>query len=75
MSSYTVTSGADKHLWQSVRWVPVLDELPDDDMTVIMCVDGEPWTGFMEAGQWHYVSGNPVDGKVTFWCEFPEVPT
>ncbi len=70
----TITSGADKHLWVSVRWVPVREDLPDEEMTVILCVDGEPWTGFRENGNWLYVSGDPISGKVTHWCEFPEVP-
>lgn len=58
----------------AVQWVPVTTALPDDDMTVIMAVDGEPWTGFMDAGQWRYVSADLVGGKVTHWCEFPDVP-
>ena len=69
-----MTEGADAHLWAMVRWVPVADGLPDDEMTVIVCIDGEPWTGFREAGGWRYVSGDPMVGVVTHWCEFPEVP-
>jgi hypothetical protein len=61
-------------LWKSVRWVSVDDELPDDEMTVILAVDGEPWTGFRENGNWLYVSADPISGTVTHWCEFPEVP-
>jgi hypothetical protein len=74
MSSVHITSGADGHLWTIVRWVPTREELPDDDMTVLIITDGEVWTGFLEGGAWHYVSGDPVGSKVTYWCEFPEVP-
>ena len=74
MSAALITQGDDGHLWATVRWVPVDDELPDDEMTVILCADGEPWTGFREGAMWYYVSGDPVFAAVTHWCEFPEVP-
>lgn len=61
-------------LWHSVNV-----ELPDDDMTVLIALsDGEVWTGFMDAGDWRYVSAELVDQgsgtKVTHWAEFPEPP-
>lgn len=62
------------NLRREVQWVPVSKELPDDEMTVLMVVDGEPWTGFHAEGQWHYVTADICTGAVTHWCEFPEVP-
>lgn len=58
----------------SITWIPTASALPDDDMTVLIAVDGEPWTGFRDAGQWRYVSADPVEGVVSHWAEFPEVP-
>jgi len=48
-------------------------------MTVLIALsDGEVWTGFRDAGDWRYVSGDRVDQgegtTVTHWAEFPEVP-
>lgn len=61
-------------LQRMVCWIPVIESLPDDDLTVILAVDGEPWTGFRDGEGWRYVSGDPCEGNVTHWCEFPEVP-
>lgn len=58
----------------TVQWIPVAESLPDDDMVVILNVDGEPWTGFRDGDTWRYVSGDPVGEPVLHWCEFPEVP-
>ena len=69
-----ITPTEDAHLWKTVCWIRVKDQLPDDDMTVLVHVDGEVWTGFIEAGLWHYVSGDPIGGRVTHWCEFPDAP-
>ncbi len=56
-------------------WVPVDRELPDDEMTVLVALEGgEVWTGFMDAGQWRYVSADLIGEKVTHWAEFPEPP-
>lgn len=56
-------------------WKPTSEELPDDDMTVIIALeDGEVWTGFMDAGLWRFVSADPVESEVTHWMEFPEPP-
>lgn len=58
----------------SDRWVPVEKMLPDDSETVLVFVDGEPWTGYTEAGSWHYVCGDPLGGRVTHWMHFPDGP-
>lgn len=58
----------------TVQWVPVAAGFPDDDMTVLLAVDGEPWTGFRDGDTWRYVSADECTGNVTHWAEFPEVP-
>lgn len=56
-------------------WVCVRDQLPDDDLCVLIAFgDGEVWTGFLDAGVWRYVSSDPADG-VTHWMSFPAPPT
>lgn len=59
----------------TVTWVPATEALPDDEQTVLVALaDGEVWTGFVDAGQWHYVSGEFISPTVTHWAEFPEPP-
>lgn len=60
---------------QQFTWIPVEQSLPDDDMTVLIALDdGEVWTGFLDAGQWRFVSADLVEARVTHWMEFPEPP-
>jgi hypothetical protein len=64
--------------WAAVlRWIPVEVGLPDDDETVLIwTADGEPWTGYLDAGQWRYVSSEPISYEaVTHWMPFPEGPS
>lgn len=56
-------------------WISTAEQLPDDEQTVLIAMeDGEVWTGFMDAGEWRYVSADPVGCAVTHWREFPEPP-
>lgn len=58
-----------------VRWIEAAEELPDDEMTVLMHLEGgEVWTGFHEDGQWHYIGAETVRSKVLHWAEYPEPP-
>ena len=58
------------------EWISTTDRLPDDDSTVLIAMDdGEVWTGYIEASQWRYVSGEPITAaRITHWMEFPEPP-
>lgn len=59
----------------TIVWVDSRKELPDDDITVLVALaDGEVWTGFHDAGQWRYVSADPIESEVTHWASFPEPP-
>lgn len=60
----------------STRWFSVAEGyLPDDEQTVLICMDdGEVWTGYMEAGEWLYVSGDPMAATVTHWMHLPAPP-
>jgi len=61
--------------FDGASWVPVDAKLPDDDQTVLIAMDdGEVWTGYMDAGQWLYVSGDPMAARVTHWMNLPEAP-
>ena len=60
-------------------WHSAKTELPDDEQTVLIALsDGEVWTGFMDAGDWRFVSAELVDQgegtKVTHWADFPAPP-
>lgn len=56
-------------------WISVDDQLPDDELSVLIALDdGEVWTGFMDAGDWRFVSADPVTSRVTHWLNFPEPP-
>lgn len=60
----------------TITWNSVARSLPDEDMTVLLALaDGEVWTGFLDAGQWRYVSADPIQEAVLFWAEFPAPPT
>lgn len=56
-------------------WTPADKALPDDELTVLIALDdGEVWTGFMDAGEWRYVTGDPMAAKVLYWMNLPEPP-
>lgn len=56
-------------------WISTAERLPDDGMCVLIVTDDrDVWTGFLDAGQWRYVSADPVGLKVTHWLDFPEPP-
>jgi hypothetical protein len=64
----------------AVVWMDATQELPDDEMTVLLALsDGECWTGFHLEGDWRFVCGELVDQgcgtRVTHWAEFPPPPT
>ncbi len=58
-----------------VEWIPVADRLPDD-VTVLIAVDGEPWTGWYDFHYgWLLISGEPVGTRrVTHWAHMPACP-
>ncbi len=60
---------------ETVTWIAIDVELPDDDETVLIALDdGDVWTGFVDAGQWRYVSADLVEARVTHWMAFPAAP-
>jgi hypothetical protein len=57
-------------VWHDVRLA-----MPDDELTVLVALeDGEVWTGYMDAGQWRYVSAEAIEPKVLHWAHFPAPP-
>ena len=57
-------------------WISVNDNLPDDDVCVLIAMDdGEVWTGYMDGDEWRYVSGDSMESKVTHWMHVPKHPT
>lgn len=74
-----VIAKARKSQAQTVSWIDASQDLPDDEATVLIALsDGEVWTGFRDAGEWRFVSAEPVDQgsgvTVTHWAPIPEAP-
>ena len=59
-----------------MNWIPIEECLPDDEEAVLIwTADGEPWTGYLGAGRWRYMSGELITfAPVTHWMPFPEGP-
>jgi hypothetical protein len=56
-------------------WISVADELPDDEITVLIALsDGEVWTGYRDGDRWLYVSGYEMQASVTHWMNLSEPP-
>lgn len=61
----------------TLDWIPVTQELPDSDLTVLIaCADGnEPvWTGYHNGTEWLTVEGSSFI-TVTHWMPLPEPPS
>lgn len=70
-STFIELDGIASTYWRSVAE----GRLPDDEETVLICMDdGEVWTGYMDAEQWLYVSGDPMAATVTHWMPLPAPP-
>lgn len=67
----------DPQLDEQICWRCTIDELPDDDQTVMIYApdaDEPVWLGWLEHGEgWRAVDGGPID--VTFWAPMPGGPT
>ncbi|MEY4246326.1 MAG: hypothetical protein RLZZ245_3911 [Verrucomicrobiota bacterium] len=59
-----------------LRWIPVADELPDDDQTVLIAdSESEVEIGFLDGPNgWRLANGARVPAPVTHWAELPEPP-
>lgn len=64
------------HGYAAAVWIPVSDELPDDEMTVLVVDrEGDVMFGFHDAGKWYYEShAFPAHDAITHWMEMPESP-
>lgn len=63
--------------WHIDTWTPVGESLPDDDSTVLLAFnDGEVWVGYLDAGDWRYVSSDLIKHRVvTHWMHLPAHPS
>jgi hypothetical protein len=60
-----------------INWIPVKDQLPDDETTVMIysAKHDEPvWFGFYEANAWFLPDGMPLLAKPTHWADMPAGP-
>jgi len=60
------------------RWIPVSEQLPDSDMTVMTHAPNscEPiWPAYHDGEQWMDMLNTPIsDAVITHWMAFPEPP-
>ena len=59
-----------------VRWIPVHQQLPDDDITVLIAdTEHDVTLGFHDGDDgWRYCNGSRVGDPVTHWAEIPAAP-
>jgi len=60
-----------------VEWIDAREEKPDEEQTVLLfCPDAnEPvWPGYLDDGQWRWVSGGLVTDFVVAWAEMLRGP-
>ena len=75
LTSDTATPKCPDTLGKVITWSPAKRGLPDSDITVLVhLADGEVWTGFHDAGQWRFVSADPISEPVLHWMPFPQPP-
>lgn len=65
---------------KQVKWISVLDRLPDDGLAVLVAcpLAGEPvWIAYYDSQElfWRWPDGGMVPEMVTHWMELPELPS
>lgn len=60
---------------EQIKWISVNDELPDQDMNVLMFMPSwkEVSEGYWDGG-WIWNGEIPVSATVTHWAEMPKGP-
>lgn len=63
-------------LVSEITWFYTKDELPDDDITVLIAGDQQDgiWIGFHDDGEWWNADASPVNGSVYAWAQLPPDP-
>ena len=59
---------------ETIKWISVDDEMPDDEMTVLIAGDELVWIAYHDAGDWIFDNGSKCTQRVTHWAEMPEGP-
>jgi hypothetical protein len=59
----------------STIWVPVLAELPDAEITVLLSTDyGEVNAGYYDGTSFRFAGGDICHDVITHWAHFPPPP-
>ena len=75
MDSESAEKRSEKVMETKTIWFDAAVQLPDDETTVLIALDdGEVWTGYVDGDQWLYVTGDPMEAKVTHWQHLPCPP-
>ena len=62
-------------LREQITWKKTADEVPDDDLTVLVqYADGEVELGFLDAGKWRCFDACPAVEVPVFWAQLPGGP-
>lgn len=62
---------------ESIDWLFVDDECPDDEISVLLFVptaNERIWPGYREDGDFYWACGKPVKEPVVAWCDIPAGP-
>lgn len=65
-------------LEETIRWVSVLDRLPDDDLVVLVCIPDldDVEKAWLDDGWWRTEYGAHIRrDQVTHWARLPSGPT
>lgn len=55
------------------NWIAVEDELPDDEISVLVCdSSGDVEMGFLDEGEWRNADASRIHATILGWCEVPE---
>ena len=60
-----------------INWISVKDELPDEELTVLIATtDPEQpvFVGYLDQGIWRWDAFPLSNGQITHWSELPEPP-
>jgi hypothetical protein len=64
-------------LAETIKWIPVTESLPDDDMSVLTFMPGQDhtvWPGYMCGDRWRTSEGLTAVPQPKYWANMPEGP-
>lgn len=60
---------------REIFWIDVLDHMPDDEITVLVCcANDDMWLAYHSDNTWKNQAYNDPLDDVTHWADLPEPP-